>query len=183
MALPDHINSLNYFSSYDPNRFTPKVSRISGSFGGGAYLKVILSSKICYLSFTPGACPMGAQVTPKTILIVDDEETIRSTLALVLEDEGFHCLLAKDAETALQIIEENTIDLLITDLCLPHVDGLQLLTLFKQRSADVVVIVITNYSDEETAERALSMGAAEYILKPLDLNELIERVYYHLGLI
>ncbi len=133
------------------------------------------------MSFTPGATAMAAQVTPKTILIVDDEETIRSTLALVLEEEGFHCLLAKDAETALQIIEENPIDLLITDLCLPHVDGLQLLKLFKKRSPDIVVVVITNYSDAETAERALSLGAAEYLLKPLDLNELIQRVEHHLG--
>lgn len=125
---------------------------------------------------------MGAQVTPKTILIVDDEETIRSTLALVLEEEGFHCLLAKDAETALQIIEENPIDLLITDLCLPHVDGLQLLKLFKQRSPEIRVIVITNYSDTETAEHALNLGAAEYLLKPLDLNELIQRVDHHLGI-
>lgn len=123
---------------------------------------------------------MGAQVTPKTILIVDDEETIRSTLALVLEEEGFHCLLAENASMALQIIKENPVDLLVTDLCLPHVNGIQLLELFKKRSPSTVVIVITNYSDAGTAEQALGLGATEYLLKPLDLDELITRVHYHL---
>ncbi len=125
---------------------------------------------------------MGAQVTPKTILIVDDEETIRSTLALILEDEGYHCLLAADAISALKIIEEKPIDLMVTDLCLPHVDALQLLKLFQKRSPKTVVIVITNYSDAETAERALNVGAAEYLLKPIDFSELIARVKYQLKL-
>ena len=174
-------NQFNF--SYDPNRFTPEVIR---ALPDSSEVKQLIRSslqQICYSFYIPpGASAMGAQVTPTTILIVDDEETIRTTLALILEDEGYHCLLAADATTALEIIEEKHIDLLITDLCLPHVDGLQLLNLFQKRLPDTLVIVITNYSDAETAERAIGLGAAEYLLKPIDFNKLISRVRYHLKL-
>lgn len=111
-----------------------------------------------------------------TILIVDDEQAIRESLSLILEDEGYTCLSAADGFGALQLIKDKSIDVLITDVHMPNMDGLQLLLETKKSSPDTHSIVITAYSETDNAIKSLHMGASGYLIKPLDFDDVIQRV-------
>jgi len=111
-----------------------------------------------------------------TILIADDEQEIRESLSLVLGDEGYECDTAADGETAFEHIENNNYDILIADIKMPNMDGMELLEMTKKHSPQTLPIIITAYATVETAIRALRSGAADYILKPLDFDEVIMRV-------
>ena len=112
-----------------------------------------------------------------TVLIVDDEQAIRESLSLILEDEGFTCLCAADGFNALKIIEKSKIDVLITDVHMPKMDGLQLLLETKKISPETHSIVITAYSETDNAIKSLHMGASGYLIKPLDFDDVIKRVH------
>ena len=111
-----------------------------------------------------------------TVLIVDDEQAIRESLSLVLEDEGYTCLCAADGSKALEIITGQKIDILITDVHMPKMDGLQLLLATKKSSPNTHSIVITAYSETDNAIKSLHMGASGYLIKPLDFDDVIKRV-------
>lgn len=111
-----------------------------------------------------------------TVLIVDDEQAIRESLSLILEDEGFTCLCAADGLDALKVIKEKKIDILITDVHMPKMDGLQLLKETRLISPETHSIVITAYSETDNAIRSLHMGASGYLIKPLDFDDVIKRI-------
>lgn len=111
-----------------------------------------------------------------SILIADDEQEIRDSLSLILEDEDYECDTAPDGETALEQIRNNNIDILIADIKMPKMDGMELLEKTKKISPQTLPIIITAYATVETAVQALRSGAADYILKPLDFDEVIVRV-------
>jgi len=111
-----------------------------------------------------------------TILIADDEQEIRESLSVVLEDEGYDCTTAEDGTEALENIENANYDILIADIKMPNLDGMELLEKTKQISPQTMSIIITAYATVETAVRALRSGASDYILKPLDFDEVIVRV-------
>lgn len=111
-----------------------------------------------------------------SILIADDEEEIRNSLSLVLREEGFRCKVVADGEAAIDALKEHSFDILITDLKMPKADGIEVLEQAMQRSAETLTIIITAHATVETAIQALRKGASDYILKPLDFDEVILRI-------
>ena len=109
----------------------------------------------------------------RSILIVDDEESIRFSLKGGLEDEGYHTLLAADGEEAVQVIEKNEIDLILLDIWMPGKDGLQILEELNKDGFRPPVIIMTGHGSIDTAIRATRLGALDFIEKPLDLNKII----------
>jgi len=108
-----------------------------------------------------------------TILIVDDEESIRLSLKGGLEDEGFHTILAESGEEGLKTFQSHDIDLVLLDIWLPKMDGLQVLEQMQKDDPNLPVIVMTGHGSIETAVRAIRLGALDFIEKPLDLNKII----------
>src|SRR6267143_1639914 len=106
------------------------------------------------------------------ILIVEDEAKMRRLLELNLEEEGFTTLSAGDAETGLKLLRENSVDLVVTDLKLPGMNGLEFLQAVKHQNAVLPVIVMTAFGTVETAVEAMKAGASDYVLKPFSLAEM-----------
>src|SRR5256885_6600746 len=107
-----------------------------------------------------------------TILIVEDEAKMRRLLELNLGDDGFTTLSAEDAETGLKLLRENPVDLVLTDLKLPGMNGLEFLQTIKRQNAALPVVVMTAFGSVETAVDAMKAGASDYVLKPFSLTEM-----------
>ena len=107
----------------------------------------------------------------RSILIADDEAGIRESLTIVLEDEGYQCTAVQDGKEAIAAI-----DIIISDLKMPKTDGLGVLEYALQHSSETLTIIITAHATVETAIKALRKGAADYILKPLDFDEVLIRI-------
>lgn len=112
----------------------------------------------------------------RNILIVDDEQTIRETLSEVLDEEGFASEMAGSGQEALNKVNKRDYDLVITDLKMPHMDGLALMERIKQQTPETSVMIITAYASLESAIQALRLGAYDYIIKPLDFDDVILRI-------
>jgi two-component system, NtrC family, response regulator AtoC len=106
------------------------------------------------------------------ILIVEDEAKMRRLLELNLGDDGFTTFSAEDAETGLKLLRENSIDLVLTDLKLPGMNGLEFLQTIKRHNAALPVVVMTAFGSVETAVDAMKAGASDYVLKPFSLTEM-----------
>src|SRR6202161_4558997 len=106
------------------------------------------------------------------ILIVEDEAKMRRLLELNLGDDGFTTLSAEDAETGLKLLRENPVDLILTDLKLPGMNGLEFLHAVKRQNAALPVVVMTAFGSVETAVDAMKAGATDYVLKPFSLAEM-----------
>ena len=109
----------------------------------------------------------------RTILIVDDEESIRFSLKGGLEDEGYQTLLAASGEEALEVVERHEVDLVLLDIWMRGKDGLQILEELKKDGFKSPVIIMTGHGSIDTAIRATRLGALDFIEKPLDLNKII----------
>ena len=109
----------------------------------------------------------------ETILIVDDEKNYPPILAAVLEEEGYEAWTANSGEEALAILDESEVDLVLTDMKMPQMDGIALLEHIKAREADLPVIMMTAYGTVEKAVEAMQKGAYSYILKPFDNDQLV----------
>ena len=107
-----------------------------------------------------------------TILIIEDEAKMRRLLELNLGEDGFKTLSAPDAETGLQMLASQPVDLVLTDLKLPGMSGLELLQAIKQQNAALPVVVMTAFGSVETAVDAMKAGATDYVLKPFSLAEM-----------
>jgi len=107
-----------------------------------------------------------------TVLIVDDHETTRETLAEIVRGEGHRPLLAATGEEGLKHLAEEDIDIVLTDLRLPDLDGLDLLKKAQAEHPETPVVLITGHGNEEVAVSAMRLGAQGYLAKPLDLNRL-----------
>src|ERR1700729_384805 len=107
-----------------------------------------------------------------TILIVEDEAKMRRLLELNLGDDGFASVSAGDAETGLKLLQENGVDLVVTDLKLPGMSGLEFLQAVKRQNAALPVVVMTAFGSVETAVEAMKAGASDYVLKPFSLTEM-----------
>jgi DNA-binding NtrC family response regulator len=106
------------------------------------------------------------------ILIVEDEAKMRRLLELNLADAGFQTLSAGDAETGLKLLQNDSVDLVLTDLKLPGMNGLDFLAAVKRFQAALPVVVMTAFGTVETAVEAMKAGASDYILKPFSLDEM-----------
>jgi DNA-binding NtrC family response regulator len=106
------------------------------------------------------------------VLIVEDEAKMRRLLELNLGEDGFTTLSAGDAEAGLKLLQENSVDLVLTDLKLPGMDGLEFLQAIKRQNAALPVVVMTAFGSVETAVEAMKAGASDYVLKPFSLAEM-----------
>ncbi|HNS56946.1 MAG TPA: sigma-54 dependent transcriptional regulator, partial [Smithellaceae bacterium] len=106
------------------------------------------------------------------VLIVDDELNMRLVLAAMLKKEGYAITSAADGREALQILKSNKMDVVVTDLKMPHLDGMELLHCITEQYPDVPVIMITAHGTVATAVEALKKGALDYITKPFELDDL-----------
>ena len=102
------------------------------------------------------------------ILVVDDDETQRKMLRKILVREGYDVEIAAGGREALEIFREKGADVVITDIKMPGMDGLQLFQEMKRLDKDVPVILITAYGDVQSAVQAMAEGAAYYLEKPVD---------------
>ncbi len=108
----------------------------------------------------------------ETILIVEDEETLASSLKRVFTREGYSVDVAENAEKGLELIEKNSYDVIITDIILPGISGIELLRKIKEKEPNQLVIIITAYASVETAVEALRAGAYDYVIKPIIHQEI-----------
>jgi two-component system nitrogen regulation response regulator NtrX len=111
-----------------------------------------------------------------TVLVVDDEASIRRTLREILEYEDFAVEEAEDGEEALTAIRENQYDLVLLDVKMPKVDGMDVLEEIASEATDLPVVMISGHGTIETAVEATKLGAYDFIEKPPDLNRLLVTV-------
>ncbi len=108
-----------------------------------------------------------------TILIVDDEKNYPLILSAVLQEEGFETLTANSGQEALAVLGRSDVDLVLTDMKMPQMDGIELLQRIKTIDAELPVIMMTAYGTVEKAVEAMQKGAYSYILKPFDNEQLV----------
>ncbi|MBI5197679.1 MAG: sigma-54-dependent Fis family transcriptional regulator, partial [Nitrospirae bacterium] len=104
------------------------------------------------------------------ILVVDDEKGMRDFLAIMLQKEGHEVTLAASGEEALEQIQREIYDLMVTDIRMRKLSGMDLLKEVKESSPDTIVIMITAFASPETAVQAMKQGAYDYITKPFDVD-------------
>lgn len=112
----------------------------------------------------------------KTILVVDDEQSMRETLTIMLEKEGYQVVTAGDGVEALGICVEGGIDLIVTDIKMPGMDGVRLIEELDRRDIDIPIIVMTAYATKDQAIAALNLGASFFIEKPFKKQVLMNFV-------
>lgn len=114
----------------------------------------------------------------KRLLVVDDEETLTFTLYQTFINAPIDCevITASSGEEALERFEEKPFDVVITDLAMPGITGLELLSIIKRKKPDTRIIVITAYGSPEVNEKVLNKGAESYLEKPFDIHELKQTV-------
>lgn len=111
------------------------------------------------------------------ILVVDDEKEIREFLSKALTRiAGFHVEMAEDGEDALKKIEQDKLDLILTDLRMPKMDGLKLITEIAKTKPEILTILMTGHGTIDSALEAMKRGASDYLTKPINLDELVLRV-------
>jgi DNA-binding NtrC family response regulator len=110
------------------------------------------------------------------LLVVDDEPGIRSFLAWRLRARGLDVHIARDGKEALEQMERQSFDLVITDVTMPHMEGMALLETIKHRHPTTKVILMTGYSTVDMAVRAMRLGAFNFLLKPFRLKVLLKTV-------
>lgn len=113
-----------------------------------------------------------------TVLVVDDEKDLVELVKYHLEKEGLKCLEARDGETALQVARERTPDLIVLDLMLPGVDGLEVCRKLRKepKTSSIAIIMLTAKAEEVDRIVGLEMGADDYMVKPFSPRELLARV-------
>ena len=107
------------------------------------------------------------------ILIIDDEKAIRKTLSEILSYEGYKIDEASDGEEGLKRFSEKTYDVVLCDIKMPKLDGIEFLEKSREINSDVPVIMISGHGNIDTAVEAVKKGAFDYISKPPDLNRLL----------
>ncbi len=112
----------------------------------------------------------------KKILVVDDEEVIRASLSRDLECQGFSVDKAEDGHQAITLLEKNEYNLVVTDLIMPHLNGIDVLQKVKCVNQHTGVFILTGYGDMESAIESLRQGADDYLLKPCSPEELSLRI-------
>ncbi len=105
------------------------------------------------------------------ILVVDDEESIREFLEIMLKKEGYEITLAEDGQKAKDLLSKKSFDMIISDLQMPHVTGIELLKHVRDSYPDIVFMMITAFGTTETAVEAMKMGAYDYLTKPFKIDE------------
>jgi DNA-binding NtrC family response regulator len=116
------------------------------------------------------------ETAPMNILIVDDEPTIREACGEVAQLTGMKATMVATAEEAMEVLEHSSVDIVLTDLMLPHTSGLELLKRVHDMHPNLPVIVLTQYGTIDSAVAATRMGAIDYVTKPFRIEELRARL-------
>lgn len=114
------------------------------------------------------------------VMVVDDEENIREVLSNYLEGMGYDVVTATDGQDALNKFRKDEFDLIVSDLLMPSIDGLELLKRIREIDKEVIFLMITGYPSIETAVEAIKKGAYDYITKPFHMEDVklrIERAF------
>ncbi len=119
----------------------------------------------------------------KTILVVDDEESICQSLAGILSDEGYRVLTVGSGEEALKVIEEELPDLVLLDIWLPGIDGIETLKVIKRDYPQIQVVIMSGHGTIETAVKATKLGAFDFLEKPLSLEKVVLIINHALDLV
>ncbi len=120
--------------------------------------------------------PEAAERRPPRILVVDDERSMRELLSIVLRREGYEVLLADNGRSAIDLLEREPVDLLISDIKMPDLSGVDVLRAAKRIDQDILGIMITAFASTETAVEAMRLGACDYLSKPFDIDLLKMKV-------
>jgi len=118
-----------------------------------------------------------------SILVVDDEPMMRDLLAKILARDGYRVLIAEDGVAALEVLEKEDVAIVLSDLEMPRMGGLDLLKKVKAEYPGIGMVMMTSYGDTYTVKDALLLGADEYITKPFKNHEIslvVERAYWRL---
>jgi two-component system response regulator HydG len=116
--------------------------------------------------------PKTEKARPR-VVVADDEASARSGLGTLLRDEGFDVILTEDGSAALAQVQESAPDILVTDLRMPGMDGIELLRRAREADPELIVVLMTAFAEVETAVRAMQEGAEHYLTKPLQIDELV----------
>src|SRR5258706_15734331 len=122
------------------------------------------------------AIAVAAERRPARILVVDDERSMRELLAIVLRREGYEVLLAENGRAAINLLEKEPVDLLIADMKMPDLSGVDVLRAAKKIDQDILGIMITAFASTDTAVEAMRLGACDYLSKPFDIDLLKMKV-------
>ena len=118
----------------------------------------------------------------KHILVVEDDRDTRAQLGLLIELLGYETVLCADAEEGLKAFDAQSVDLVLTDLVLPHGDGVDLLTEIHKRNAELPVIILTGYPSEGSLRESLPLEPFAYLTKPISgeqIAQVLERAFAH----
>ncbi|NDJ85784.1 MAG: response regulator transcription factor [Chloroflexi bacterium] len=119
---------------------------------------------------------MSIDNSEATILVVDDEGAIRYSVTKTLERVGYHVVTASSGEEALDVMANQEFDVVLTDIRMPGISGVDLLARIKEQSADAVVILMTGYASLGTAVESLRLGAHDYLIKPSTSEDIRDSV-------
>ena len=119
---------------------------------------------------------MGTEGASKTILLVEDEKMLRESLAELLRDEGYQVAEASNGREGYDQILKQPFDLVITDMRMPEMDGMTLLQNIQKAAPSTPVVVITAFGTVESAVAAMRTGAADYLIKPVQFEDVLVRV-------
>jgi DNA-binding NtrC family response regulator len=109
----------------------------------------------------------------KKVLVIDDEAIIRVSCKRTLTSEGFKVSLASRCKEGLETLEKEPFDLVLLDLKMPDMDGMELLPIIRNKWPDIKVIVISGYSTDQTAEETVKLGAHKFLGKPFTPDALL----------
>jgi two-component system response regulator PilR (NtrC family) len=123
--------------------------------------------------------PVDETPAKPRILIVDDEPSMRDMLRIVLRRDGFDVLVAEDGRQALGVLERERVDLLLSDIRMADVSGVDVLRAAKQTNRDIIAFMMTAFASTETAVEAMRLGAVDYFTKPFSMDELRLKVRQH----
>jgi two-component system response regulator PilR (NtrC family) len=127
------------------------------------------------MSGEPAPAHAAAGAAPR-ILVVDDERSMRELLSIVLKREGYEVLVADSGRSAIEMLQHESIDLLISDIRMPDLSGVDVLRAAKTADHDVLGIMITAFASTDTAIEAMRLGACDYLSKPFDIDLLKMKV-------
>lgn len=110
------------------------------------------------------------------VLLVDDEEDFISTLSQRLKVRGLDVTGANCGEEALELVEEKTFDIIVLDLAMPGMDGLETLKTIKDKHPDAEIIMLSGHGTVKTSIEAMKLGADDFLEKPVDIKELLNKI-------
>jgi two-component system response regulator FlrC len=112
----------------------------------------------------------------RTILLVEDDDDLRDAIAKTLNTHGYGCVTARNGQHALQCLEQHDVQLVLTDVQMPQLDGIELLTQIRKRADNLPVLMMTAYGTIDKAVEALQKGANDYVTKPFESQRLLQKI-------